>query len=82
VWIDPAFPEAKDDPALRAYLARMAEQHHIAAILRWDNRRAVVLFAPALNDDGQWHESSSNLQVSDEFGLFSKLPRYFQDRLR
>lgn len=82
VWIDPAFPQAKDDPALRAYLARMAEEHHVAAILRWSTRDATVLFAPSLNADGTWHEQTTNLTISPEIGLFKQLPAAVQRRLR
>lgn len=81
VWIDPAFPNAKNDPGLRAYLARMAEEFNVAAILRWNNMKSSILFAPILSEDNQWHEQTSNKMLSPEVGLFSKLPKYLQERL-
>lgn len=58
IWIDPSYPDAHRDPALRAYLERRAAQG-IAAIVRSDNVRAMVIFAPALSADRQWHEVES-----------------------
>ena len=45
IWIDPKYPDAHRDPALRAYLLRRGEQG-IAALVRYDNRRAVSVFPP------------------------------------
>jgi len=56
VWIDPAFPDAHRDPQLRAYLAACGERDRCAAIIRYDSRRGIVVFPPALSADGQWHE--------------------------
>lgn len=55
VWLDPSFPHAHRDPALRAYLERRAAQG-TAALIRLSDRKAFSLFAPAMSDDGQWHE--------------------------
>jgi hypothetical protein len=55
IWCDPAHPEAHRDPALRRWLHRRAEQG-IAAIVRFEFPRALILFAPPLAHDGQWHE--------------------------
>jgi hypothetical protein len=51
IWIDPT---AHRDPAFRRYVERRAEQG-IAAIIRFDQRKSLVLFAPVFADDGQWH---------------------------
>lgn len=79
VWMDPAFPEAAHDPALRAYLARMAAEYHVAALLRWSSRIATAVFAPALNADGEWHEQTS--ECVPGAGLFGQLPKSTQERL-
>ena len=55
IWIDPAHPEAHRDPALRRYMMRRAEQG-IAALVRFEARKALMVFAPAFAPDGQWHE--------------------------
>jgi hypothetical protein len=58
VWIDPSYPDAHHDPALRRYLERRA-QENTAAIVRKNSKDAVLLFAPAMTGDGQWHEVTS-----------------------
>jgi hypothetical protein len=55
VWIDPKFPDAHRDPALRQYLERLGETG-VAAIVRYDNRKAMTLIPPNLAADRQWHE--------------------------
>jgi hypothetical protein len=55
IWCDPKHPEAHRDPALRRWLLRRAEQG-VAAIVRFEFPRAVILFAPPLAQDGAWHE--------------------------
>jgi Putative zinc- or iron-chelating domain len=58
IWCDPKHPEAHRDPALRRYLARQAEQNHMAAIVRFNNREALALFAPFFDSlkRGEWWE--------------------------
>jgi hypothetical protein len=56
VWVDPAWPDAWRAPELRAYILRMAEQHGMAAIIRWSAADAMTVFAPPLASDGEWHE--------------------------
>jgi len=56
IWIDPAYPDAHRDPALRAYLEKLAETQPIAAIVRYDSSHALHLMPPALMQDRQWHE--------------------------
>lgn len=55
IWCDPGYPEAHRDPALRHWMLRRAEQG-VAAIVRFDNREALTIFAPPFTGDGQWHE--------------------------
>jgi len=60
VWIDPAYPLAHRDPALRAYLLRQGERG-IAAIMRYGSDKAFVLFPPNMATDGQWHEQGGEM---------------------
>lgn len=64
IWVDPRFPDAHRDPALRAYLERRAEEN-IVGLVRFDNTRGLVIFPPALSHDGQWHEVDSALREKD-----------------
>lgn len=61
IWVDPQYPHAHRDPALRAYLSRMAESFGIAGLVRWDSSRALALFAPCFDRGGEWHEVMSVL---------------------
>lgn len=60
IWVDPARPDAHHDPALRRYLAAMAERYGLAAIVRWEYPRAMVLAAPCLTG-GDWVERESEM---------------------
>lgn len=55
IWIDPRYPLAHRDPQLRAYLLRLGEEG-IAAIVRYDSSKAVIIFPPNMATDGKWHE--------------------------
>ncbi len=54
VWVDPKYPDAHRDPALRAFLARRGEEN-IAAIIRYNETDGFVLAPPAMNH-GEWRE--------------------------
>jgi hypothetical protein len=72
IWIDPAFPETAQDPELRAYMLKMAEQHGMPSLLRWSNRIATAIFPPPINTAGEWHEVTSECSVG--VGRYSRLP--------
>ena len=55
IWIDPSYPDAHRDPALREYIERRG-QDGIAAIIRFSEMRAMTIFPPSMSKDGQWHE--------------------------
>ena len=57
VWVDPNFPDAHRDPALRAYVERRALEG-IIALVRYGSGTDddFTLIAPQLTQDGQWHE--------------------------
>lgn len=56
IWIDPSYPDAHRDPALRAWLDRQGN----AGLVRYDDQRALVIVPPSASNDGQWHERASN----------------------
>lgn len=56
VWVDPRYPDAHRDPALRAYLQRRGEQDGMAALIRYSNDKGFVIFPPALTG-GDWIEN-------------------------
>lgn len=56
VWVDPKFPDAHRDPALRAYLERRAREDGFAAIIRYSSERGFVLFPPSMTGRG-WIEN-------------------------
>ena len=58
IWIDPKHPEARRDPALRRWMVRRAEEGK-AALIRFNERNATVIFAPPFDKNGQWHEVGS-----------------------
>jgi hypothetical protein len=72
VWIDPAHPEAARDPQLRTYMARMAEEHGLLTLLRFNNRIGTVVFPPAICADRQWHEFTQ--PTNPAIGRYASLP--------
>lgn len=62
IWIDPKHPEAHRDPALRRWMFRRAQEGK-AALVRFNSKDGLVIFAPPFDKAGQWHEfDSSNMQ--------------------
>ena len=66
VWIDPAFPEAHRQPALRTYMQQMAERYGLATIVRYSSRDAVTVFPPRFDKDGQWTEMRGQVAARTE----------------
>jgi hypothetical protein len=54
VWLDSAYPDAHEDPALRAYLERRAREGYVA-LVRTGAHEAFTIFAPPMVSDHQWH---------------------------
>ncbi len=73
VWVDPAYPDAHRDPALRAYLDRRGALDGQAAIVRYNDRDGFVLFPPSMSADHQWHE---------EHGSKVEKTHTFEEKLR
>lgn len=55
VWVDPDYPDAHRDPALRRYLLRRAEENIIAQI-RYGSSDGFTLVPPSMGDTGEWQE--------------------------
>ena len=62
IWVDPKHPDAHRDPALRRWLIRRAEQG-IAALIRFNERDAWVIFAPPFDKNGEWHEIKTGMRA-------------------
>jgi hypothetical protein len=57
IWVDPDYPDAHRDPALRAYLERQADDKNPKlALIRFNERDGLVLIPPSWSHDKQWHE--------------------------
>lgn len=59
IWVDPRHRNAHRNPRLRAWIARRAETHGQAALIRYDSTEAFVLFPPAITGEG-WMEKSGH----------------------
>jgi hypothetical protein len=61
IWVDPRYPDAHRDPALRAYLERRAAEN-IIGLVRWGmveqplGDEGMALFPPSLSEGGKWIE--------------------------
>jgi hypothetical protein len=63
IWIDQAYPQAHRDPALRRWLYRRAEEG-IAALIRFNERDVLTVFAPPFDPGGEWHEIDSGISIN------------------
>jgi hypothetical protein len=59
IWCDPSYPHAHRDPALRGWLEQLSHQR-IAGMVRYNEKDCLVIFPPAMSDDGKWHEVPGN----------------------
>lgn len=78
VWIDPDYPDAHRDPALRRYLERRGEEG-TAALIRFNSRDSITLIPPQLAADHQWHEVTSG--VAGEQHTLEDLERAMGDKV-
>jgi hypothetical protein len=68
IWVDPKYPDAHRDPALREYLERRGKEDMVA-IIRYNSSDAFTIFPPSLSEDGQWHEVESKLDRNRSAGV-------------
>jgi hypothetical protein len=62
VWVDPDYPDAHRDPALRRFLAPYARQQ-IYALIRYSATKGMLL---AMDPGGKWHEIWTNNDATRE----------------
>lgn len=62
IWVDPNYRDAHRDPALRRWLMRRAEKG-IAALVRFNSKEALAVFAPPFDSAGQWREIASGVSA-------------------
>ena len=58
IWVDPDYPDAHRDPALRDYLAMRGARDGVAALVRYDSSKAVALLPPSMVQERQFREVS------------------------
>lgn len=51
VWVDPLYPNAHEDPALRAYAVEQQKPLQI----RYSGDEGFIIFPPNVASDGKWH---------------------------
>lgn len=78
VWLDPKYPDAHRDPALRALINERSKKDGCAAIIRIGSEEAFVIFPPVLAQDGQWHEQRSGMKVDQH--SFAEIMSAIQER--
>lgn len=67
VWLDPDYPDAHHDPALRAFLEAMCIEKGMLALVRFAGTdRAIMLVPPSANTSGEWVEVESNMSREPE----------------
>lgn len=64
IWVDPGYPDAHRDPALRAFLERRAKDR-IIGLVRYDNTSGMGLFPPSLSEGGKWIEYANGVTVKE-----------------
>lgn len=72
IWIDPKYHNAHRSPHLRAWLARRAETHGQAALIRSNSADGFVLLPPAITGDG-WieHDAQSEHRQHSAAEIFN-----------
>lgn len=68
VWLDPGFPDAHRDPALRAYLDAVG----LTALVRTSSDAAFVLVPPSVNTEGNWIERPTAMMAEQEHSAAEK----------
>lgn len=72
VWLDPRFPQAHEDPALRAFLDRRGKEQ-VLGLIRLNGTDAFVLWPPSMTGDG-WHiqdgQSEKQHTAADVFDVW------------
>jgi hypothetical protein len=62
IWLDPNYPDAINDPGLRAYMERRG-QDGMLSLIRLDSLKAMTVFPPSLSHDGKWHAKGNGVPL-------------------
>lgn len=73
IWVDPRYPDAHRDPALRAWLAKLAEEQHILGMVRYSHRDTMMLLAPSVTEDGEWWEHRQNIVMREHTNTLTEV---------
>ena len=66
VWVDPNYPDAHRDPALRRFLNVIAEAERVPALVRRGVRAGILIVAPCLSTTEAWQEITVQLSAKME----------------
>lgn len=79
LWVDPLYPEAHRDPALRAYLERLCDERGSMVLVRYNSESGFCLIPPGMNNTGEWIEhggdTTGRTHSADE--IFNAVGRIF-----
>ena len=74
IWVDPRFPDAHEDPHLRAFLERRGKEAGMAAIIRYNSSDGFVLFPPSVTGQG-WVGRTSQMRT-EEHSLLDTMSKF------
>ena len=69
VWVDPLYPDAHRDPALR----KLLDEEAIIALIRYGPREGFTLWPPSTNTEHVWKEVGSNADFTREHSLVTEM---------
>lgn len=69
VWVDPKYPDAHRDPALRRYLERQGKP----ALLRFAAGDAMVIVPPSVTQNGEWFEGDRQPASTNFKGMAQRM---------
>lgn len=72
IWVDPDYPRAHADPALRAWIMVQAERMDLVAIVRLAPDNNVTLIPPRLSETGDWLELGGRMMTPAEVNLVKR----------
>jgi hypothetical protein len=67
VWVDPAYPDAHEDEALRDFLDHWGREASMVAIIRYSHDSGFVLFPPSLTRGRGWIKEGGEVREREAF---------------
>lgn len=79
LWVDPLYPEAHRDPALRKYLERLCDQRGAMVLVRYNSESGFCLIPPGMNNTGKWieHGGETSGRTHDATEILNAVGRIF-----